>query len=87
MLVPRWHFIMLAINIWWIKHSSLRNSYWRTCFVLVHRVYEDDFRPEFIIVIWSDGASVDIAVQEVFEYEDIETDLISVQKSVHYGIN
>ena len=56
-------------------------------FRLAHQVYEDDFRPEFIIGIWRGGAPVGIAVQEFFEYKGIETDHISVRTSSYYGIN
>lgn len=56
-------------------------------FRLAHQVYEDNFRPEFIIGIWRGGAPVGIAVQEFFEYKGIETDHISVRTSSYYGIN
>ena len=56
-------------------------------FRLAHQVYEDDFRPEFIIGIWRGGAPVGIAVQEYFEFKGIETDHISVRTSSYYGIN
>ena len=56
-------------------------------FRLAHQVYEDDFRPEFIVGIWRGGAPVGIAVQEYFEFKGIETDHISVRTSSYYGIN
>jgi hypoxanthine phosphoribosyltransferase len=56
-------------------------------FRLAHQVYEDNFRPQFIIGIWRGGAPVGIAVQEFFEYKGIETDHISVRTSSYYGIN
>jgi hypoxanthine phosphoribosyltransferase len=56
-------------------------------FRLAHQVYEDNFRPEFIIGIWRGGAPVGIAVQEFFEYKGVETDHISVRTSSYYGIN
>ena len=55
-------------------------------FRLAHQVYEDDFRPEFIIGIWRGGAPVGIAVQEYFEFKGVETDHISVRTSSYYGI-
>ena len=56
-------------------------------FRLAHQVYEDNFRPEFIIGIWRGGAPVGIAVQEYFEFKGVETDHISVRTSSYYGIN
>jgi len=56
-------------------------------FRLANMVYQDDFRPEFIIGIWRGGAPVGIAVQEYFEYKGSKTDHISVRTSSYYGIN
>ncbi|MFT5657327.1 MAG: hypoxanthine phosphoribosyltransferase [Gammaproteobacteria bacterium] len=56
-------------------------------FRLAHQVFEDDFRPQFIIGIWRGGAPVGIAVQEYFEYRGFATDHISVRTSSYYGIN
>lgn len=55
-------------------------------FRLASQVYEDNFRPEFIVGIWRGGAPVGIAVQEYFEYKGVETDHISVRTSSYYGI-
>ncbi|MCH7881297.1 MAG: hypoxanthine phosphoribosyltransferase [Proteobacteria bacterium] len=56
-------------------------------FRLANLVYQDDFRPHFIVGIWRGGAPVGIAVQEYFEYKGIKTDHISVRTSSYYGIN
>lgn len=56
-------------------------------FQLAHQVFEDDFRPEFIIGIWRGGTPIGIAVQEYFEYKGVSTDHISVRTSSYYGIN
>ncbi len=56
-------------------------------FRLANQVFEDNFRPEFIIGIWRGGAPVGIAVQEYFEYKGVKTDHISVRTSSYYGIN
>jgi hypothetical protein len=56
-------------------------------FKLAHQVFEDGFRPQFIIGIWRGGAPVGIAVQEYFEYRGVSTDHISVRTSSYYGIN
>jgi hypoxanthine phosphoribosyltransferase len=56
-------------------------------FRLAHQVFEDGFKPDFIVGIWRGGAPVGIAVQEFFEFKGIETDHISVRTSSYYGIN
>ena len=56
-------------------------------FRLASQVYQDDFRPQFIIGIWRGGAPVGIAVQEYFDFKGVETDHISVRTSSYYGIN
>ena len=56
-------------------------------FKLAHRVFEDGFRPQFIVGIWRGGAPIGIAVQEYFEYRGVSTDHISVRTSSYYGIN
>jgi hypothetical protein len=56
-------------------------------FRLAHQIYEDGFHPQFIIGIWRGGTPVGIAVQEYFEYRNIETDHISVRTSSYFGIN
>lgn len=55
-------------------------------FRLAHQVYEDGFRPDFIIGIWRGGAPIGIAVQEYFDFRDVETDHIAVRTSSYYGI-
>lgn len=56
-------------------------------FRLAAKVFEDGFRPQFIIGIWRGGAPVGIAVQEYFDFKNIETDHIAVRTSSYYGIN
>ncbi len=56
-------------------------------FRLAHQIYEDGFHPQFIIGIWRGGTPVGIAVQEYFEFKNIETDHISVRTSSYFGIN
>ena len=55
-------------------------------FRLAHQVFDDGFRPEFIVAIWRGGAPIGIAVQEFFEYKNVTTDHISVRTSSYYGI-
>ena len=56
-------------------------------FRLAAQVFEDGFRPQFIIGIWRGGAPVGIAVQEYFDFKNVETDHIAVRTSSYYGIN
>jgi hypoxanthine phosphoribosyltransferase len=56
-------------------------------FKLAHEIYEDGFRPQFIVGIWRGGTPIGIAVQEYFEYKGISTDHISVRTSSYFGIN
>lgn len=56
-------------------------------FRLAAKVYQDGFRPQFIVGIWRGGAPIGIAVQEYFDYKKVETDHIAVRTSSYYGIN
>ena len=56
-------------------------------FRLAAKVFEDGFRPQFIVGIWRGGAPIGIAVQEYFDFKKIETDHIAVRTSSYYGIN
>ena len=56
-------------------------------FRLAAKVYEDGFRPQFIVGIWRGGAPIGIAVQEYFDYKKVNTDHIAVRTSSYYGIN
>lgn len=56
-------------------------------FRLAAKVYEDGFRPQFIVGIWRGGAPIGIAVQEYFDFKQVQTDHIAVRTSSYYGIN
>lgn len=56
-------------------------------FRLAAKVYQDGFRPHFIVGIWRGGAPIGIAVQEYFDFKKVETDHIAVRTSSYYGIN
>lgn len=56
-------------------------------FRLAAKVYEDGFRPQFIVGIWRGGAPIGIAVQEFFDYKKVNTDHIAVRTSSYYGID
>ncbi len=48
---------------------------------LAMKIYESDFRPDFIIGLWRGGTPVGIAVQDCLEYLGVETDHISIRTS------
>ena len=56
-------------------------------FRLAAKVYQDGFRPQFIIGIWRGGAPIGIAVQEYFDYKEVKTDHIAVRTSSYSGID
>ncbi|MBT0587261.1 phosphoribosyltransferase [Alteromonas oceanisediminis] len=56
-------------------------------FRLASMVFDDGFRPDFIIGIWRGGAPIGIAVQEFFEFKNTPTDHIAVRTSSYYGID
>lgn len=56
-------------------------------FRLAHMIFEDGFRPQFIVGIWRGGAPIGIAVQEYYEYRGVSTDHIAVRTSSYYGID
>ncbi|MCF1428739.1 MAG: hypoxanthine phosphoribosyltransferase [Shewanella sp.] len=55
-------------------------------FRLAAQVYESGFRPQFIVGIWRGGAPIGIAVQEYFDFKEVDTDHIAVRTSSYYGI-
>ncbi len=56
-------------------------------FKVAAKVYEDGFRPDFIVGIWRGGAPIGIAVQEYYDFKGVNTDHIAVRTSSYYGIN
>jgi len=56
-------------------------------FRLAQQVFEDGFRPQFIVGIWRGGSPVGIAVQEYFEYRGVDSDHIAVRTSSYTGID
>lgn len=56
-------------------------------FLLAKQIFDDGFRPQFIVGIWRGGAPIGIAVQEYYEYCGVSTDHIAVRTSSYTGIN
>ncbi|MBC3765325.1 phosphoribosyltransferase family protein [Neptunicella marina] len=69
------------------KHFITSQQLLQDSFRLASIVYEDGFRPDYIIGIWRGGAPIGIAVQEYFDFKKVETDHIAVRTSSYYGIN
>jgi len=69
------------------KHFITAQELLEDSFRVAAKVYEDGFRPDFIIGIWRGGAPIGIAVQEYFDFKEVKTDHIAVRTSSYYGIN
>ena len=54
---------------------------------LANQVIESGFRPSHIVGIWRGGAPVGIAVQELLEFNGIESDHIAIRTSSYSGID
>ncbi len=54
---------------------------------LANQVIESGFRPTHIVGIWRGGAPVGIAVQELLEFNGIESDHIAIRTSSYSGID
>ena len=48
---------------------------------LARQIYDDGFRPDFIVGVWRGGSTVGIYVQECLQYLGVETDHIAVRTS------
>ncbi|RLV60540.1 hypoxanthine phosphoribosyltransferase [Parashewanella curva] len=68
------------------KHYISAQQLLEDSFRLAAKVYEDGFRPQYIVGIWRGGAPIGIAVQEFFDFKKVETDHIAVRTSSYYGI-
>jgi hypoxanthine phosphoribosyltransferase len=51
------------------------------------KILQSGFKPQFIVAVWRGGTPVGIAVQELLDYFDIETDHIAIRTSYYTGIN
>jgi len=53
---------------------------------LAHQIYDDGFRPNYIVGIWRGGTPVGIAVQELLDYHGVQTDHIAIRTSSYTGM-
>lgn len=51
------------------------------------RIVMSDFKPNYMVGVWRGGTPVGIAVQELLDYFDIETDHISIRTSSYDGVD
>jgi len=56
-------------------------------FRLARQIFEDGFRPNYIIGIWRGGTPVGIAVQEALDHLNVPTDHIAIRTSSYDGID
>jgi len=56
-------------------------------FKLGEKIYQSNFKPDFIIGVWRGGTPIGIAIQEYLDYLGIETDHIAIRTSSYYGID
>ena len=54
---------------------------------LAWQVYEDGYRPNYIIGVWRGGAPIGIAVQEFFSVLGVPSDHIAIRTSHYRGID
>jgi len=54
---------------------------------LGQKVFNDGFRPDYIVGVWRGGAPVGIAVQELLAYKGVATDHIAIRTSSYTGID
>jgi len=69
------------------KYFISANELLLDSFRLAQKIYEQNFKPEFIIGVWRGGAPVGIAVQEYLTYKGIETNHIAIRTSSYTGID
>lgn len=55
-------------------------------FRLGRQIYDDGFRPNYIVGIWRGGTPVGIAVQELLDHFGVATDHIAIRTSSYDGI-
>ena len=55
-------------------------------FQLALKVYESDYKPNYIVGVWRGGAPVGIAVQELLDVLGVKSDHIAIRTSSYTGI-
>lgn len=69
------------------KHYIRSEDLIQDSFRLAWQVYEDGYRPNYIIGVWRGGAPIGIAVQEFFSVLGVLSDHIAIRTSHYKGID
>ena len=69
------------------KHFITSENLIQDSFKLAWRVYEDGYRPNYIIGVWRGGTPIGIAVQEFFSVLGVPSDHIAIRTSHYQGID
>ena len=69
------------------KHYIRSEDLIQDAFRLAWQVYEDGYRPNYIIGVWRGGAPIGIAVQEFFSVLGVPSDHIAIRTSYYKGID
>ena len=69
------------------KHFINSESLIEDSFKLAWQVYEDGYRPNYIIGVWRGGTPIGIAVQEFFSVLGVPSDHIAIRTSHYQGID
>lgn len=67
----------------YISPSDLRSD----SFKLAAKIYQDGFRPDFMVALWRGGSSIGCCVHEFLKYLDVHPDHISIRTSRYTGID
>ena len=69
------------------KHYIRSENLIQDSFRLAWQVYEDGYRPNYIIGVWRGGSPIGIAVQEFFSVLGVPSDHIAIRTSHYKGID
>ena len=69
------------------KHFINAASLIEDSFKLAWQVYEDGYRPNYIIGVWRGGTPIGVAVQEFFSVLGVPSDHIAIRTSHYTGID
>ena len=69
------------------KHFIRSENLIEDSFKLAWRVYEDGYRPNYIIGVWRGGSPIGIAVQEFFSVLGVLSDHIAIRTSHYQGMD
>ena len=74
-------------NVFMNKHFIQPNDLLEDSFNLAWKIYDSNFRPNFIIGVWRGGAPIGIAVQEFLNVLGLKSDHIAIRTSYYSGID